>query len=182
MYNPMEAEKSIICDDELNTSTLPLKVKKMMLKLSNLKTRLHDNKREATQMYIEVNAIEKMMEQYVSKLEKIEQKNATEKRKRKPSGFAKPTTVSPELCVFMGKQVGELISRTETSKFLSNYISTNQLSDPKNKTVIRPDNALAQLLGEEAQRNKITYFSIQKYMNRHFATKSHASDQLQSEL
>lgn len=153
---------------EFASSNLPLKLQKMLAKLGSLKERLHENKREATQMCVEVNALEKMMEQYVTKITKDNQKSTTEKRKRKPSGFASPTKVSPELCIFMGRQVGDLISRTETSKFLSNYISTNQLTDPQNKTIIRPDGVLSQLLGDEAQHAEITYFTIQKYMNRHF--------------
>lgn len=150
------------------SNTLPLKLQKMMAKLTSLKERLHENKRDATQMCVEVNALEKMMEQYVLKIAKDTQKNTTEKRKRKPSGFASPTHVSPELCVFMGRQVGDLISRTETSKFLSNYISSNSLTDPQNKTIIRPDATLSRLLGDDAQQNEITYFTIQRYMNRHF--------------
>lgn len=154
--------------EDFASNNLPLRLQKMMTKLTNLKERLHENKREATQMCLEVNSLEKMMEQYVVKIAKDTQKNTTEKRKRKPSGFASPTHVSPELCVFMGRQVGDLISRTETSKFLSNYISSNSLTDPQNKTVIRPDATLARLLGDDARQNEITYFTIQRYMNRHF--------------
>jgi chromatin remodeling complex protein RSC6 len=163
---------------EFASSNLPVKLQKILAKLGNLKDRLHENKREATQMCMEVNALEKMVEQYVTKIAKDTQKSTTEKRKRKPSGFASPTKVSPELCIFMGRQVGELISRTETSKFLSNYISTNQLTDPQNKTIIRPDGVLSKLLGDEAQDAEITYFTIQKYMNRHFIGTT--SDQSQS--
>ena len=159
-------------DDEINVSSLPLKLQKIVSKLGSLKTRLHENKREATQMCNEVNTLEKMIDQYVLKIAKDQQKTAREKRQRKPSGFASPTKVSPELCIFMGRQVGELISRTETSKFLSEYISSNQLFDPKNKTIIRPDEQLLRLLGDNARDNEITYFTIQKYMNRHFTESS----------
>ena len=166
-------------DDEINVSSLPLKLQKIVSKLGSLKTRLHENKREATQMCNEVNTLEKMIDQYVLKIAKDQQKTAREKRQRKPSGFASPTKVSPELCIFMGRQVGELISRTETSKFLSEYISSNQLFDPKNKTIIRPDEQLLRLLGDNARDNEITYFTIQKYMNRHFTeSSSNISEQI----
>ena len=171
--------EQINSDDEINVSSLPLKLQKIVSKLGSLKTRLHENKREATQMCNEVNTLEKMIDQYVLKIAKDQQKTAREKRQRKPSGFASPTKVSPELCIFMGRQVGELISRTETSKFLSEYISSNQLFDPKNKTVIRPDEQLLRLLGDNARDNEITYFTIQKYMNRHFTeSSSNISEQI----
>lgn len=157
-------------NEEMITCALPMKLQKMMEKIGSLKERLHENKREAMQMCVEVNSLEKMMEQYILKTAKESLKTTTEKRKRKPSGFASPTKVSPELCHFMGRPEGDLISRTETSKFLSNYITRNRLTDPKNKTIIRPDNVLAHLLGDEALHNEITYFTIQKYMNRHFTT------------
>jgi chromatin remodeling complex protein RSC6 len=175
--NSKELEQSN-SDDEANVSYLPLKLQKIVSKMGSLKTRLHENKREATQLCIEVNAIEKMMDQYVMKLSKEQQKSAREKRQRKPSGFASPTKVSPELCVFMGRPVGELISRTETSKFLSEYISSNQLFDPLNKTIIRPNEQLSRLLGETARDNEITYFTIQKYMNRHFTENISISEQI----
>lgn len=164
----MNTETEMQPDEEINASNLPVKLQKILSKIGNLKTRLQENKREATQMCIEVNSLEKMMEQYLIKIAKDQQKTATEKRKRVPSGFARPTKVSPELCVFMGKQVGELISRTETSKFLTNYISENRLTDPTNKTIIRPDETLIRLLGDNARTDRITYFTIQKYINRHF--------------
>ena len=171
--------EQINSDDEINVSSLPLKLQKIVSKLGSLKTRLHENKREATQMCNEVNTLEKMIDQYVLKIAKDQQKTAREKRQRKPSGFASPTKVSPELCIFMGRQVGELISRTETSKFLSEYISSNQLFDPKNKTIIRPDEQLLRLLGDNARDNEITYFTIQKYMNRHFTeSSSNISEQI----
>lgn len=159
-------------EDEINVSGLPLKLQKIVSKLGSLKNRLHENKREATLMCNEVNALEKMMEQYVSKISKEQQKSAREKRQRKPSGFASPTKVSPELCIFMGRPVGDLISRTETSKFLSEYIASHKLCDPHNKTIIHPDEQLFGLLGDNARENEITYFTIQKYMNRHFTESS----------
>ena len=168
LRNTSQTSADQTSSDEFASNTLPLKIQKMMTKLTALKERLYENKRDATQMCVDVNALEKMMDQYLVKMVKDTQKSTTEKRKRKPSGFASPTRVSPELCLFMGRQVGELISRTETSKFLSNYISSNQLTDPQNKTIIRPDATLAGLLGDDAQQNEITYFTIQRYMNRHF--------------
>jgi chromatin remodeling complex protein RSC6 len=101
------------------------------------------------------------------------------KTKKAPSGFAKPTKVTKELCAFMDKPEGTEIARTEVTKVLVNYIKTNNLQeqtvDSKNKIV--PDDKLIILLGlnmEEA--NELNYFNLQKYMNKHFISKKSESN------
>ena len=73
------------------------------------------------------------------------------KSKRAPSGFAKPTKVTKELCQFMDKPEGSEIARTEVTKALVAYIKTNNLfeegEDTKKKII--PDEKLKNLLGIE---------------------------------
>ncbi len=171
----MNADKNLA---EYDNAQLPVKLRKIMEQIGNLKSRMTEHRKESQNMCNELSNLEKMMEKYVSKIAKDQTKTHTEKRKRKPSGFASPTAVTPELCGFMGKPNGTLISRTETSKFLSNYISTNHLYDENNKSVILPDQKLSQLLGESITETELTYFSIQKYINRHFVK----SDQKTAEV
>jgi chromatin remodeling complex protein RSC6 len=100
------------------------------------------------------------------------------KAKKAPSGFAKPTKVTKELCDFMNKPEGTEIARTEVTKVLVNYIKTNNLqeqtSDSKNKIV--PDDKLKSLLGLNVdETNELTFFNIQKYMNKHFISKKTAN-------
>ena len=154
--------------EEDETAGLPVKLQKIMLKMSELKKRLQEHKKEVALIYTEMSSTEKMFEKYVSKIAKEQTKAATEHRKRTPSGFARPTQVSSELCTFMGRPTGDLISRTETSKFLADYISANGLANPQKKSVIRPNEQLSRLLGDDARGVEITYFSMQKYINRHF--------------
>lgn len=90
---------------------------------------------------------------------------------REPSGFAKPTKVTKELCEFMGKPVGSEIARTEATKALSVYIRDNGLLDKEHGRKIVPDHKLLTLLGvksDEFNEYCLTYFNIQKYMNKHF--------------
>ena len=61
---------------------------------------------------------------------------AEEKANRAPSGFAKPTIISDELCSFLGKPIGTEVARTEVTKFLSLYIKEHKLQDTVNKKVI----------------------------------------------
>ena len=98
----------------------------------------------------------------------------TPKVKKAPSGFAKPTKVTKELCAFMDKPEGTEIARTEVTKVLVNYIKTNNLQEQtavsKNKIV--PDDKLRSLLGLNVEEiNELTFFNIQKYMNKHFISK-----------
>lgn len=89
------------------------------------------------------------------------------KGNRKPSGFAKPCKVTKELCDFMNKNEGTEIARTEVTKSLIEYIKENNLENKTNSRVINPDEKLKILLNIE-DGQELTYFSIQKYMTKHF--------------
>ena len=65
---------------------------------------------------------------------------------RAPSGFAKPTLISDELCSFLGKPVGTEMARTEVTKSITAYIKEHSLQHAENKRRIMPDSALASLL------------------------------------
>jgi chromatin remodeling complex protein RSC6 len=103
------------------------------------------------------------------------------KAKKAPSGFAKPTKVTKELCEFMNKPEGTEIARTEVTKVLVNYIKSNNLqeqtADSKNK--ILPDAKLKSLLGLNVEEtSELTFFNIQKYMNKHFISKKNDTNLL----
>ena len=67
----------------------------------------------------------------------------------------------------MNKNVGTEIARTEVTKALVAYIKNNKLENVTNSKIITPDNKLKFLLGLE-DGQELTYFNIQKYMNKHF--------------
>ena len=112
----------------------------------------------------------RVLEKTVKKQMKILKKDVTKNKNkgiRKPSGFAKPSKVTNELCVFMNKKEGTEIARTEVTRALCTYIKENKLENNKNNKIIIPDDKLNALLGiEEGQ--ELTYFTIQKFMNKHF--------------
>ena len=112
----------------------------------------------------------KQLEKNVKKQMKVLKKEATKnknKGNRKPSGFAKPSKVTKELCEFMNKTEGTEIARTEVTKALVSYIKENKLENEGNSKIIKPDNKLKILL-ELEDGQELTYFNIQKYMNKHF--------------
>ena len=92
---------------------------------------------------------------------------AADKPKRAPSGFAKPSVISAELCEFLGKPSGTEIARTDVTKFLTQYIKKNELQQPENKRVIVPDEKLKKLL-KVTPTDIVTYFNLQKFMKAHF--------------
>jgi len=113
-----------------------------------------------------VKSVEKCVKKELKNLKKDKQKHKL-KSKRKPSGFAKPSKVTKELCDFLEKPEGFEIARTEVSKMLVKYIQTNNLLENNNKIV--PDEKLKTLLGVQGDElDNLNYFNIQKYMNKHF--------------
>jgi upstream activation factor subunit UAF30 len=102
---------------------------------------------------------------------KIAQKASSKKRRnngnRKPSGFIKPTRISDELAEFLGKNVGTEMARTEVSKEINAYITTNDLQDKANGRKINPDDKLTKLL-KLSKEDELTYFNLQRYMKHHF--------------
>jgi len=109
------------------------------------------------------------------KLKNKQLKSKKKKVDRPPSGFAKPMKISNDLCTFLNADEGTELARTDVTKALIKYIEHNHLQDVLNKKVINPDIKLKYLLGlGDDDIPLITYFNIQKYMNRHFIyTKLH---------
>jgi chromatin remodeling complex protein RSC6 len=112
----------------------------------------------------------KLLEKNVKKQMKGLKKEVTKtknKGNRSPSGFAKPSKVTKELCEFMNQSEGAEIARTEVTKALVAYIKQNNLENASNSKIISPDEKLKILLGVE-DGQELNYFNIQKYMNKHF--------------
>lgn len=81
------------------------------------------------------------------------------------TGFAKPGKISEELALFMEKEdVNTLVSRTEATQFIVSYIKEHGLSEGKK---VIPNDILCKLF-DVTPETDITYFSLQKYMTRHF--------------
>jgi chromatin remodeling complex protein RSC6 len=113
-----------------------------------------------------IKSLEKNVTKQMKGLKKEAQKNKN-KGNRKPSGFAKPSKVTKELCEFMKKDEGAEIARTEVTKALVSYIKENKLENKENSKIICPDEKLKTLLSIDDEE-ELTYFNIQKFMNKHF--------------
>ena len=120
-------------------------------------------KSQITMISSQVKSLEKKVKKRMKALEKQANKNKN-KGNRKASGFAIPTTISKDLCKFMDKPEGTKMARTEVTKYIIQYIKDHNLPQGK---VIKPDKQLKALLKVD-NKEEVTYFNIQKYMNKHF--------------
>jgi len=121
-------------------------------------------------VYKDLVASNRLMMKQILRLEKKFSKSSHSVRKT--YGFARPTNVSDEVCVFLGKELGSKVSRTEVTKAIVKYISDKKLQNPENKRQIIPDDTLMKLFGDAAKDIKIDYFTMQKYLNHHFVKAS----------
>ncbi len=128
-------------------------------------TELGGFKAQISGLIKQVKLVEKNCNKRMKSLEKEANKNKM-KGNRKPSGFAVPGKISPELCAFMKKPDGTEAARTEVTKYIIKYIQEKNLQNPENKREIIPDIDLKKLL--KAKKEPVTYFSIQRLMNPHF--------------
>jgi len=160
-----EVEYDISEEDRLK---LPVSLQKITRKLNSIQAQMIRRKKEDAELYCHFKVLKKLVENHVDKQLKTNAKD-NEKKSRKPSGFASPSAVSDELCIFMDKPKGSLISRTEAIKVISKYIADNKLKHPDNKSIVVPDEKLAKLLGDTTGV-KLTFFTMQKFITQHFTT------------
>ena len=132
-------------------------------------TTLGTFRQSITALQTQIRNLEKGVRKEMKSLRKDASKNRA-KGNRKPSGFAKPSSVTDELCTFMGKDSGTEIARTEVTQYLIQYIKDNELQFADNKKIILPDATLKALLSV-TDKDEVTYFNLQRLMNKHFVKK-----------
>ena len=87
-----------------------------------------------------------------------------EAKPRVLSIFERPVQVTEELCAFLEKPKGTLMSRSEVTKGVNAYVRAKDL---KTKHDIKPDASLKKLLAIP-EGDSLTYFNLQRYLNRHY--------------
>ena len=86
---------------------------------------------------------------------------------RAPSGFAKPTRISDQLCEFLGVSKGSSLARTEVTRVINTYIKQHNLQDSTDKRRIIPNAALRVILGLK-EGEVASYFTLQRLLKSHF--------------
>tara|TARA_B000000437_G_scaffold210743_1_gene180956 strand:+ start:255 stop:710 length:456 start_codon:yes stop_codon:yes gene_type:complete len=141
--------------------TSSLQFIEVLAQLSNFKSQI-------SSLQQTVRTLEKNVKKKIKTLEKEAKKNKN-KGNKKPTGFASPTNVTPEICKFMEVPEGTKLARTEVTKFLIKYIKENKLQNPTQKKIITPDKTLSSLLDiKKNDKEPLTYFNLQSKMNKHF--------------
>jgi len=121
---------------------------------------------QITMLQNQVRALEKTVGKQMRTYARESKKNKN-KGNRKPSGFAVPTKISDELCLFMQKPKGSTAARTEVTQYIIKYIKDNDLQWIENRKIIKPNDDLKILLNIK-ENDEVTYFNIQRFMNKHF--------------
>jgi chromatin remodeling complex protein RSC6 len=121
---------------------------------------------QITMLQNQVKALEKTVGKQMRTFAREAKKNKN-KGNRKPSGFAVPTKISDALCEFMQKPKGSTAARTEVTQYIIKYIKDNDLQWNENRKIIKPNNLLKNLLNVK-KNEEVTYFNIQRFMNKHF--------------
>jgi chromatin remodeling complex protein RSC6 len=116
----------------------------------------------------ELRSLEKKTSRELKSANKAGAKRKRKTGNRSPSGFVKPTLISQDLAVFLGKEVGTEMARTEVTREINAYIRANNLQDTSNGRKINADAKLAALLKINTATEELTYFNLQRYMSPHF--------------
>lgn len=112
-----------------------------------------------------INNIELELKQVKKELRKLKKNSKNQvKKESKQNGLTKEYLLSDKLCIFLKIEKKSKMSRAEVTKRLLEYVKENNLG---NKREIKLDDRLKEIIDEE----DVTYFTIQKSMNKHFKYK-----------
>jgi len=146
-----------------HTQSLADEFVEMVSTLSALKTTV-------SSLSTKIRGLQKRVDREIKSAQKKKTKRgplSADGKPRKPSGFVKPTDITPELAKFLGKDKGVQMARTEVTREINKYIREHKLQDPSNGRIIKPDASLRKLLNVKP-KEELTYFNLQKYMSPHF--------------
>lgn len=144
---------------------------------SELVATLSALKTTVTTLTSRVRGLQKRVDREIKSAQKKKSKRgplSADGTPRKPSGFVKPTDITPELAKFLGKDKGVQMARTEVTREINKYIREHKLQDPSNGRIIKPDASLRKLLNVKP-KDELTYFNLQKYMSPHFVKSASSS-------
>ena len=169
---PVENEK--VTSTESAPKSKPVLDPEIKQEFSGVLDTLSAFRAQITMLQNQVRGLEKHVNKQMRNLQREAKKNKN-KGNRKPSGFAVPTKITDELCEFMQRPQGSKVARTEVTQYIIGYIKDHKLQQADNRKFISPDDRLKKLLGVEGN-DQVTYFNIQRYMNKHFVKEGLPSD------
>ena len=137
--------------------------------LKSMTTRLNTLRETVVSLLGEVKRLDKRVHREIKDARKRKRRSKPEEgvegaKPRTPSIFERPVQITEELCSFLAQPKGTLMSRSQVTKAVNNYVKEHDL---KNKHDIKPDAALKKLL-LVPETESLTYFNLQRYLNRHY--------------
>ena len=135
-------------------------------RLDSLLVHLSTLMKHVKDLNCEVKDVKKELSKELKKMDKSKKKRKNTGN-RPPSGFAKPTQLSDELCKFMNIEKGTMRARTQVTKFFCEYFKEHNLQDPSYKRNIIPNEPLKLIL-KLSDSDEVSYFNLQKYLKIHY--------------
>lgn len=120
---------------------------------------------EITALRAEIKSLAKLCRKIKSKQDDPDGTKA--KARASNNGFNRQQNVDDELRAFLGLAPEQLISRSEVTKKINEYISTKGLKHPENGRQIVLDDALRKLLNPPADV-VVTFLNLQRYLSPHY--------------
>jgi chromatin remodeling complex protein RSC6 len=155
---PVDVDADVPVDaDDMTT-----KFEKLLANMNSMMVSLKDSQTSLKTMQKEYGKMLKTMNKKTRKVN-----NGT---KRAPSGFAKPTFLSDEICKFLNIDKGTMLARTEVTRLINQYIKANNLQYEKDRRRIIPDAALQKII-QSKEDDIVTYFNLQSFIKHHFKEK-----------
>ena len=151
---------------------MPSTLMKAVRRTETLLLQTESARKTAIERNNELKIIHSLIVRFAKKTLKDVEKNEviieTNLEKGKTRGFRRQCRISDSMCEFMGLVPGTMSSRVDVNKAIYEYIKKTGLVDKENAQRILPNERLWSILSENAKGNKITYFSIQKYIKHHY--------------
>lgn len=162
------AKSTAVADDKSVSSSASAPGSELAEQFTDFMAKLQQVCAAMSALKSEFRALEKKATRELKAATKAAAKKKRKSGNRQPSGFVKPTLISPALAAFLGKPEGTEMARTEVTREINGYIRQHKLQDKQNGRIIRPDKKLKGLLNI-GEGEELTYFNLQKYMSPHFA-------------
>jgi len=159
----VEVTAPVVSDDVAVPTTTP--GENAAVALGEFSVKLQSIASLINSLKVEYKALEKSISREIKAAQKGRRRRSP--NARQPSGFSKPARITDDLAIFLGKEKGTEMARTDVSKEIHKYIMDNKLQDSGNGRNIVPDAALAKLLSVKKD-DKLTYFNLQKFLKNHF--------------
>jgi len=120
---------------------------------------------EIAALRAEIKALTKI----VRKIRSTQEDPTGEKAKTRAAnnGFNRTLEISPKLREFLKLNEDDSVSRSEVTRRINQYITSNDLKHPDNGRMIILDDALRDLL-QPPEGVQVTFLNIQKYLSPHY--------------